>query len=413
MQTGMDTLSLSVPRRRAPRRAHDKRPASSSIASRSRASLANLRDISAYLLFGGLRVSPRTRNLVIAAFLCAACIAALVASRRTSSRDDAPPAAPKATTDEKLSTGTSSAVRDVATSASSTRATSDGGNAPTTTWLRAAWGAGRGELGHLRQQEGNAEGPMSFTLAGDDLVVVDQVNGRVVRFAKDGSVKDTSSIAPTVQDVAVTKDGRMLLLDRLGEKAITLTDASGRPTGRLSLERAGLGELGAITGMFVDGKDVYLEIEHGKLVRAGTVDGEPAEGREELVGRPSKDGTLLLTAVISVKAQGRVVVNAVDRKTAALRFARQLTFPRPLEGLVLLDSDDRGTVYVGAAGGGEGRATIACLDPSDGHALGFVTVPFSTSADESFKDFVVQGDGTIVYALRTESGVEYLTARCP
>lgn len=256
---------------------------------------------------------------------------------------------------------------------------------------------------------------MSFALVGRDLVVVDQVNARLVRYDDDGSVRSTAPIAPTVQDVAATKDGRLVLLDRLGEHAITLTDASGRPTGRLSLESAGIKEPGMVTGLFVDGKDVYVEQEHGALVRVGTVDGQPAEGGEgdRIFGRPSKDGALLLTAVVASKAAGRVVVNAMDRKTSSSRFARAITFPRPLDALALLDTDDRGVVYVGAAAGGPGRVTIACLDPADGHALGFVTVPHGTTPDESFRDFAVSGDGTIVHAVRTESGVEYLTARCP
>ena len=280
--------------------------------------------------------------------------------------------------------------------------------------LRTSWGSSSSELGHTRQQEGNAEGPMSFALAGRDLVVVDQVNGRVVRYGEDGRPRSTTSIASTVQDVAVAKDGRMLLLDRLGDRAITLVDASGRPSGRLSLEAAGITEPGMVTGMFVDGANVYVEKEHGALVRVGTTEGAPAEpGEGSLVGRPSKDGTLLVTATIASKGGGRVVVNAVDRKTAALRYARQLTFPRPLDALALLDTDDRNVVYVGAVAGGPGRVTVACLDPSDGHALGFVVVPHSTTPDEAFRDFAVGGDGTIVYALRSESGVEYLTARCP
>jgi hypothetical protein len=284
--------------------------------------------------------------------------------------------------------------------------------------LRAAWGSGRDELGHARPQEGNAEGPMSFALAGKDLLVVDQINGRLVRYDEEGRVIRTTSIASTVQDVAVTKDGHTLLLDRLGEGAVTLIDASGREAGRLSLAAAGIKEPGMVTGLFVDGSSVYVEQEHGALVRLGTADGEPANGdaKDQLAGRPSKDGSLLLTAVISSRPGGRVVVNAFDRKTASLRFARAVSFPRPLEALALLDTDDRGVVYVGAASGGAGgtgRVTIACLDPADGHALGFVVVPHGTTPDESFRDFAVGGDGTIVYALRTESGVDYLTARCP
>ncbi len=357
---------------------------------------------------------PLTKNLVSAGFVLAALLSAWVVVRRSSSVDTSSnaPATPSSDAADSASPG-AGAPAATPTGAVATSAAITAGDAGISARLRATWGSSPGELGHVRPQEGNAEGPMSFALAGDDLVVVDQVNGRLVRYGPDGKVKGTTPIAATVQDVAVAKDGKMLLLDRLGEKAITLTDASGRAIGRLPLDKERVGETGNITGVFADGKDVWVEKEHGILVRVGSVDGEPAEGHDELAGRPSKDGTLLLTATIASKAGGRVAVNAVDRNTAALRFARALTFPRPLEGLVLLDTDDKGTIYVGAAGGGAGRATVACLDGADGHALGFVTVPHSTSVDESFRDFTVAGDGTIVVALRTEQGVEYLSVRCP
>lgn len=356
---------------------------------------------------------PLTKNLVSAGFVLAVLLSAWVVSRRSTSGEtsSSTPATPSRAAAGSASPGSAIATEPSdAAPRTATVSTGDGGIAAR---LRATWGSANGELGHTRPQEGNAEGPMSFALAGEDLVVVDQVNGRLVRYGRDGKVKGTTPIGATVQDVAVTKDGKMVLLDRLGEKAITLTDANGRAIGRLPLDKERVGETGNITGVFADGKDVWVEKEHGILLRVGSVDGVPAEGHDELAGRPSKDGALLLTATIASKENGRVAINAVDRKTAALRFARALTFPRPLEGLVLLDTDDRGTIYVGAAGGGAGRATVACLDPTDGHALGFVTVPHSTSADESFRDFSVAGDGTIVVALRTEQGVEYLSVRCP
>lgn len=276
----------------------------------------------------------------------------------------------------------------------------------------ARWGSKRDELGRDRPQEGNPEGPMSLVMAGRDLLVLDQVNGRLVRYGADGRLLRTSEAPTTAQDLAVAKDGTVAMIDRLAAKAVTLVDANGKKIGELPLG-ARVAEPGLVTAVVVDGKDVYVEKEHGALVLLGTTDGTPASEAVQLTGRPSRDGTLLLTAGLSSKPQGRAYLNAVDRKTSALRFARAILFPRPSHAIVLLDSDARGTLYLAVAAGEPGDAHVACLDPGDGHVLGRVALPLSHTPEESFRDFTVGDDGTIVFAVRTDDGVQYRTARCP
>jgi hypothetical protein len=253
---------------------------------------------------------------------------------------------------------------------------------------------------------------MSLVLAGRDLLVLDQVNGRLARFDRNGKLLGTSDAPATAQDLAVAKDGTVAMVDRLVGKAVTLVDASGKKIGELPLT-ARVAEPGLVTAVVVDGKDVYVEKEHGSLVLIGTTDGKPAESEVQLSGRPSKDGSLLLTAGLSSKPQGRAYLNAFDRKTASLRFARTILFPRPSQAIVLLDSDAKGTLYLGVAAGDPGDAHIACLDPGDGHVLGRVMVPLSHTPEESFRDFTVGDDGTIAFAVRTDEGVQYRTATCP
>lgn len=275
----------------------------------------------------------------------------------------------------------------------------------------ARWGSGRGELGRDRPQEGNPEGPMSLALAGRELLVLDQVNGRLARYDDKGRLLSTSDASHTVQDLAVGKDGTVAMIDRLVDKSITLVDSSGRKIGELPLTR--VPESGLVTAVVVDGKDVYVEKEHGALVLIGTTDGKPADEATELSGRPTKDGQLLLTAGVSSKPQGRAYLNAFDRKAQTLRFARTISFPRPSQAIVLLDSDAKGTIYLGVAAGDPGDAYVACLDPGDGHVLGRVVLPLSHTPEEAFRDFTVGDDGTIAFAVRTEDGVQYRTATCP
>ena len=275
----------------------------------------------------------------------------------------------------------------------------------------ARWGSGRGELGRDRPQEGNPEGPMSLVLAGRDLLVLDQVNGRLARYDDKGRLVSTSDAPTTAQDLAVAKDGTVAMIDRLVDKSITLVDSSGRKIGELPLTR--VPESGLVTAVVVDGNDVYVEKEHGALVLIGTTDGKPADEATELSGRPSKDGTLLLTAGLSSKPLGRAYLNAFDRKAQSLRFARTILFPQPSQAIVLLDSDAKGKIYLGVAAGDPGDAYVACLDPGDGHVLGRVVLPLSHTPEEAFRDFTVGDDGTIAFAVRTDDGVQYRTATCP
>ncbi|MDF2695401.1 MAG: hypothetical protein K0S65_3784, partial [Labilithrix sp.] len=222
---------------------------------------------------------------------------------------------------------------------------------------------------------------MSFARAGDDLLVLDQVNARVVRYDAKGKVRGTFDATLTTQDIAVGKDGNVVLLDRLVDKTARIVDRNGRAIGTLPLPADRVGDPGLVTGVFVDGRDVYVEKQHGVLTLIGTTDGSRADPAE-LTGRPSKDGSLLLMAVLST-AEARVNLNVFDRRLGSLRFARAIPFPRPTRQVTLLDSDLRGTIYLGVLGGNPQMVHVACLDSADGHAIGRVTLATSAVPEES------------------------------
>ncbi|HEY3451692.1 MAG TPA: hypothetical protein VGK67_35370 [Myxococcales bacterium] len=285
--------------------------------------------------------------------------------------------------------------------------------------ILAGWGKGPGEVARNIPQEGNPEAPMSFAAGpGGSSYVLDQVNGRIVRFGPDGKPLDPIPVTQQApQDLAVAKDGTTLVLDRLRDKTVAVLK-DGKLVGDLPVEGKGIDEGGGVTGVFVDGDDVYVEREHGPLVRVGDTDGKADPERAEVPGRPSRDGKSYLMAGIIDAAAGREFVNAVDRETLERRFTRELRLGMPVLAIVLLDSDLSGTLYLGSlvAGdpttGGGAFVRIACLSGADGVPTGSVDVPANAGAEETFREFAVLDGGGVVYAQRGESGVAYVRYDC-
>lgn len=302
----------------------------------------------------------------------------------------------------------------------------DAAAAPSSTGAFATfgWGAGTGDLGRNRPTEGNPEGPMSLTVDASGAVwILDQVNGRLVKLGKDGKPASTVKVSVQApQDVVVTKDGTALVLDRLADKSVGVVAPDGTPKGELPIVGKGLPEGGASTGVFADGKDVYVEREHADLVRVGHTDGTTDPERPEVPGRPTRDGKTYLTANIVEAPAGRVMVTAIDRATRAHRFTREYTIKGAVLGLNLLDSDATGVIYLGAlvetaapaggAGGGGPGILVLCADPLDGKPLGHASFPANTDADETFRELTLADDGTLYFLHRTETGAELLRARC-
>lgn len=275
-------------------------------------------------------------------------------------------------------------------------------------YIVASWGSGLHELGHLRQQEASPEGPMSLAVGSDGRAfLLDQVNARIVRYGVDGKPEKAIKIAQRgAQDVAIAADGSIAVLDRLVTKSVTIYDSEGAPRGSLPLG-SGAENPATATALLIDGPDVYVEFEHRLLVNIGDIFGVPASGRAELQGRPSRDGTLMVSAGIGNRAAGSLWVAAIDRGTKQRRFIRELESGAPLRSIAMLDSDRRGVIYlayevVGSAGSDAMR--VVCIAPS-GDVINTVTLPANTLPEETFRDFAVLDSGGVLYTLRSERGV--------
>ncbi len=286
------------------------------------------------------------------------------------------------------------------------------------------WGSGPSELGRMRPQEANPEAPMSMAVdAQGNLVVLDQVNGRLVRLdAKGQAVGSVELTQQTPQDVTLARDGTALVLDRLRDRTVALIDPdTGRPLGELPVGGKGIPEPGLVTGVFVDGESIYVEREHGALVRIGDLSGNIDPERPEIPGRPTRDGRSFILAGIVDPQAGRLFVNAVDRQTGQHRYTREYRLQFPVMSITLLDTDLSGVIHLGVAGElPTGKADPAsqlgvrlfCLDPLDGKVLGQTDLPINTLPEETFRDFSVLDQGGVVYRYISESGVTLMRASC-
>jgi hypothetical protein len=282
--------------------------------------------------------------------------------------------------------------------------------------LSRPWGSDDQSLGRSRPQEGNPEAPMSFAMTKDgNLVVLDQVNARVVQIDRTGRTVATTELTERVpQDIALGPGGETAILDRLGDQTVTLRDPKGNVIGRLPLRGQGVPEPGQVTGVFIDKKDVYVERRHGPLVLVGDLEGHPARERTEVPGRPTRDGALFISAGIVDRRAGRMFVSAFDRRLGGHRFTREITTGAPLRSIALLDSDRRGTIYVGVlletAPGDWQR--VYCMAPQHGEPQGQMEMPGSNMPEETLRDMAVMDDGGVVVTELTEQGIRYLEHHC-
>ncbi len=285
---------------------------------------------------------------------------------------------------------------------------------PRSVFARANLGSGPGELGHSRPDEANPEGPMSLAEGPDGtLVVLDQVNRRLVRFDRDGNPIGTSPLTMSEpQDLAIAPDGTTAVLDWLVDHSVTVIGANGQQLGSLPIEGEGIPEGGGVTAVMVDDEDVYVERENGPLVRIGDVHGNVADTRTQIPGRPTKDHQSYVLAGLIEAAAGRFYVTSIDCETDEHRFTRELTLPLVLRQILMLDTDNAGIIYVAVAGAPldamseeQEEGLLLCLSPTDGTTMGSAVLPANTDPDETMRDMIVLATGGVLYSVRSEAGV--------
>lgn len=274
--------------------------------------------------------------------------------------------------------------------------------------LRVSWGGRPGQLGRRGGEEANLEAPMALAVERGEIVVLDQVNRRVERFRHGQRIKTMPLGSDFGQDLALGPDGKSAILDRLGANEVSVYGEDGSWLGDLPLGPAHV-DKGDATGVFSDELGIYVERGHGGVVRIADAQGR-SQPAEELPGRPTRDGRLLISAAIVDRAQGLVAVHAFDRSSLAKQWTCVASLGTPPLQLLLLDSDGLGRVYLGAGvGRGDPRPPYAIVDQelivvridARGEVNGLLRLPPLTAPDEMLRPVAIDDQG-IIYVMRPD-----------
>src|SRR5262249_6518158 len=131
----------------------------------------------------------------------------------------------------------------------------------------------------------------------------------------------------------------------------------------------------------------------------------PDPNRPEMVGRPSRDGRLLLQAQLGDRASGEVIVKAFDRASGQPVWTTPIALGAMVLHIITLDSDRQGSARPdGGAVAGHPRAPYQILDErmvivrlgAGGVPRGSITIPPLGSADETFRPITIDDDGTVL-----------------
>lgn len=279
----------------------------------------------------------------------------------------------------------------------------------------APWGSGEGRLGRREAEESDPAGPMGFVL--DDAgraAVLDQVNSRVVVFAKGQQVEEIELPADTYQDLQLDEDGNLVLMDRLARRSVELFDPRGKQIARIDLEGSGVPEGGGTTALFLREDGVWVEVEHTRLVRVADARGRPDQKRPQVGGRFSADGAWLISAAREGRNQAAILARPAAASGELPRLFSRVGFPLPIMHLLALESDSAGRVLLAAHlarfdkeapfGVSEERIEAVLLGP-DGSEIDRVRLEAPRGALDQFRTLRLSPDGVLYHLYYDESGV--------
>jgi len=278
----------------------------------------------------------------------------------------------------------------------------------------APWGSAAGQLGRRVPEEGAPEGPKSLVVDSQGRVMIlDQVNSRVVIVEDGQAVGEIGIPAVTFEDLRVDEDGKVILLDRLARRSIAIIDSNGNLLGELDLEGLGVSEGGGVTGLFQRRDGTWVEVEHRDLVQVADSEGRASDERRRVPGRFWDRAGSYLVARLDGPQAAVVGVRSAARPEPGARLLTRVEFPIRVLHLMALESDHSGMIFLAARLARfaerhpfevlEERIEVVKLS-REGAELGRVSLPVSPVALEQFRPFFVTADGTIYHLALDDHG---------
>jgi hypothetical protein len=269
------------------------------------------------------------------------------------------------------------------------------------------FGSQPGQFGATQPEEANPEAPMSLVATDQGLVyVLDQQNQRIQIFHA-GAMERTIPIPyPTVQDLALLQDGRLVLLDRLARRKLFVIDDTGKLLDQIELEGPGIEEGGGTQGLFTRSDGIWVDYD-GNMVRVLDAQGHPDPARPTVSGRLSLDGTRLIS--LDVRPAGLGVVSR-ERSGLAHNRTAELVFSEPVSHVLAHDMDGNGKLYVitqhGSGGGSDQMSTayLSVLD-ADLKLERQIALAAPSGGREVFRHAHVTPAGSVYYLQLTDSDV--------
>jgi hypothetical protein len=284
--------------------------------------------------------------------------------------------------------------------------------------LHVPWGSLGASVGRLDAQEGASEGPMSFAVYPDgDLVVLDQVNLRLVRFDSTGALAAETPIpANTFQELEIRDGGRIVLLDRLARRSLLVMTEAGSPIREVAVEGDGIPEGGGVTAMLGEDDGIWLEFDHTSRVRALDAQLQPTV-RRPMRGRPHGPQSNLV-GELDQQGGARLWLEAAGGGNVIAR--AQVATGHRIDRIIWLAADRDGNVH--------GQFHLMDEDPTDPTHVGFeqvlairyddtlrevarFTSPYVIQQLEQFREFRVMPDGTTYQMVFEQGGMSILRWR--
>lgn len=199
-------------------------------------------------------------------------------------------------------------------------------------------------VGRIIGDESASEGPESFAPMPDgSLLVLDQVNQRVLHLDAEGGVQGTFALpVSTFEDIEQFEGRAVLVLDRLAGRALYVFDLQGQVLAEVPVEGRGIERGGSITAMLPRPDGVWLEVDHRYSVKVLDRRLRPCQ-RQVILGRPIVNGRSLRA---ELDGNGGVSVSTSPRTEREAAQTATLVGEAPIERIVWLDADAQGRVYV-------------------------------------------------------------------